>query len=199
MAHPAYRKAGELTWLWLAIGLAGVAAQLSTLFLLSKTALGERLGLWLMLITGLPLVLALIFGAWLLLRFKRLRIGVIATRLGTKGLRVAAKPSAAEQAEFAAPLGHLLPTLNLQNGPAGIQWCATHGTGATALRLFEHEYCTGSGKTTQSHLHTVAAWPAGHLEIGDPTLATAPWFMLARTSWLLRRVTREQESNTNAL
>lgn len=193
MAQPAYRKASDQTGLML-IAFAATVGTIATPLLLMHTGAVERLGSWIVLTCALPLLAALIFGFRIYQRSKRDRIGLIVTRLGANGLRVLPKPALMQQEEFAAPLAHLLPTLGLaKTGAAGIQWLCAHGTGAATVRIFEHEYITGGGRTTNVHTHTVAAWPAGHPEIGDPALATAPWFMMARTSWLLRRVTRQQE------
>lgn len=193
MAQPAYRKASDQIGLVL-IALAATLGTIATPLLLIHTEAVERFGIWVVLACAVPLLASLIFGFWIYQRAKRNRIGLIVARLGTNGLSVLPKPAPAQQEEFAAPLAHLLPALGLaKTGAAGIQWLCAHGTGAAAVRIFEHEYVTGSGRTTNVHTHTVAAWPAGHPEIGDPALATAPWFILARTSWLLRRVTRQQE------
>ena len=193
MAQPAYRKASDQTGLML-IAFAATVGSIATPLLLIHTEAVERFGIWIVLTCALPLLAALIFGFRIYQRSKRDRIGLIVTRLGANGLRVLPKPALMQQEEFAAPLAHLLPTLGLaKTGAAGIQWLCAHGTGAATVRIFEHEYITGGGRTTNVHTHTVAAWPAGHPEIGDPALATAPWFMMARTSWLLRRVTRQQE------
>jgi hypothetical protein len=194
MAQPAYRKASDQTGLLL-IAFAATAGTIATPLLLIHTGAVERFGNWVVLICAVPLLAALIFGFRIYRRAKRNRIGLIVARLEASGLRVLPKPGLAQQEEFAAPLAHLLPTLGLaQTGAAGIEWLCAHGTGAATMRIFEHEFITGSGRTTNIHTHTVAAWPAGHPEIGDPALATAPWVMAARTSWLLRRVSRAQES-----
>jgi len=175
------------------IGLLGVAAQLGTMFLLSWSGVSERLGWGILLLGAIPMILALIFGAWMLRRLNRQRVGVVATLLGGMGFRLTVNPGSVEQNEFGAPISHLLPALGLRTGTAGIQWFGIRGQGPTALRLFEHEFVVGSGKSTQVHHNTVVAWPAGHAELGDPTLAMSPWFALARMSWLMRRTMRDQE------
>lgn len=194
MARAAYRKAGEHTGLWLLLGLAGVASMLGTLFLLSRTEFGRQHEVWTFVISVVPMLSSFLFAAWLLNRLKRRRIGAIAAHFAPAGVPVAQKPTLPEQEQFAAPLAHLLiPTLGLVHGAAGIQWFGTLGKGATTLRLFEHEFVTGSGRTTNIHYHTVAAWPAGHPEIGDGALATAPWFFMRQTPWLARRAVRDRE------
>ncbi len=194
MAELAYHKASEPIGRLFLIGLAGVAAMLATMFVLGRTELGQRLGLWVLVIGAVPMFSAFIFGAWLLLRLKRERIGVIVARFGANGLYVRQKPTPEQQEEFAAPLAHLLPTLGLApKGAAGIQWFCIHGAGATALRVFEHEFTTGGGRTTQIHTHTVAAWPTGHPEIGDEALATAPWFFMQALPSLARGAVRDRE------
>ena len=175
------------------IGLVGVAAQLGTMFLLSWSGVSARLGWGILLLGAIPMILALVFGAWTLRRLNRQRIGAVAALLGGMGFRVTMTPGQAEQNEFGAPISHLLPALGLRTGATGIQWFGIRGEGPTALRLFEHEFNTGSGKSTQTHYNTIVAWPAGHAELGDPKLAMSPWFALARMSWLMRRTMRNQE------
>jgi hypothetical protein len=141
-----------------------------------------------------PLLLSFLFSGWLFNRMKRQRVGRLAAHLAAKGVTIVRNPALAQQEEFAAPLAHLLvPTLGLRTGAAGIQWCCAIGEGAAALRLFEHEFVTGSGRTMNIHRHTVAAWPAGHPEIGDGALATAPWFFMRWISWLARHSIRNRE------
>ena len=101
------------------------------------------------------------------------------------------RPSDAEKAEFAAPLLHLFPTLQLLQGAAFIEWFAVQKSGPVKMHLFEHQYVTGSGKYTQVHHHTVAAWPSGHADVGDASLPTAPWFLIGSYPWLRRRVLKK--------
>jgi len=124
-------------------------------------------------------------------RRNRQRIQRVAAWLDGSGYEVTVKPTETGRADFAAPLAHLLPSLDLRTGPIGIQWFAVQRT--SGVRLFEHLYTRGSGKTYQEHFHTVIAWPAGHPELGSSGLATAPWLFMAQYNRFLRRDVRKRE------
>lgn len=51
--------------------------------------------------------------------------------------------------------------MNLQRGAAGLEWIAMLPEGDEAMRLFEYEFTTGSGRSTQIHMYTLAGWPVG--------------------------------------
>jgi hypothetical protein len=124
-------------------------------------------------------------------RRNRHRIQRVAARLEGDGFQVASKPTEAERTDFAAPLAHLLPSLDLRHGAVGIQWFAVQRTGGA--RLFEHLYMTGSGRSTQEHYHTVIAWPAGHADLRGSGLATAPWLFLTQYNRFIRREVKARE------
>ena len=191
MAQPAYRKASVWTGWWLAICLLGVAAQIGVLFYLSSSGLMDRMGAWAFIPGTLPPIIAMAIGWRVLWRFNRERVRRLAQRLETLGFQMNERPDEAGKNEFAGPLLHLFPTLELQHGAAPIQWCAVQTGGPVSLRLFEHEFTTGSGKFTQVHYHTIAAWPSGHGEVGDAGLPTAKWFLIGCYPWLIRRVRKQ--------
>jgi hypothetical protein len=191
MAQTAYRKASRWSGWWLAICLTGVAGQIAVMTFLSTSGLVDRLGWWVFIPGTLPFFIAVFVGWKVLARFNRQRLARLKESLEPRGWRMNEKPSEAEKTEFAAPLIHLFPTLQLQQGAARIEWFAVQGSGPMQMRLFEHEYVTGSGKYTQLHPHTIAAWPTGHTEIGDASLATAPWFLIGSYPWLRRRVLKK--------
>lgn len=158
---------------------------------LSSSGLMNRLGWWVFIPGTLPFFIAFYIGRKVLLRFNQNRLTGMKQCLESRGWTMSVKPSDTQKTEFAAPLIHLFPTLQLQQGAARIEWFAVHDSGLTQMRLFEHEYVTGSGKYTQVHHHTIAAWPAGHPEIGDSTLPTSPWFLIGSYPWLRRRVLKK--------
>jgi hypothetical protein len=187
MAQTAYRKASVWTGWWLAICLLGAAAQIGVLLYLSTSGLMTRMGAWAFVPGTLPLLIAFAIGWWVLARFNRRRVALLAQRLDPLGLSVNQQPDAAAKNEFAAPLLHLFPTLELRHGAAALRWLGLQARSAVKLRLFEHEFVTGSGKFTQVHTHTVVAWPAGHADVGDSGLPEAKWFLIGSYPWLIRR------------
>jgi hypothetical protein len=187
MAKPAYRKASEWSGWWLEICLLGVAGQIGMIFFLSLSGLMNRLGAWSFIPGVMPTLIAMLIGWRVLARFNRTRLRLLGQRLEPLGFQMTVKPTEAAKTEFAAPIVHLFPTLELQHGAARLQWFAVQTSGSVRALLFEHEYVTGSGKFTQVHHHTIVAWPASHPEIGDAALPTAPWFLIARYPWLVRR------------
>jgi hypothetical protein len=189
----AYQKASRWWGLWITLVLLGVAGLYLTMFGLISTGLDRRIGLWTVALALLPLFLAVGTGLTIMSRLNRRRIGQVSTRLRSLGFQVVEKPSADERSQFAAPIAHLLPTLGLQTGATGIKWFAVEQEPATKARLFEHEFVTGSGKTTQEHHHTVIVWPAGHRDLHDAGIPTAPWFFMGRFTGLIRRATRKRE------
>ena len=158
---------------------------------LSSSGLMDRLGWWVFIPGTLPFFIAFFVGRKVLLRFNHNRLARLKQWLEPRGWTMTEKPSETEKTEFAAPLIHLFPTLQLLQGAGRIEWFAVQASGAEAMRLFEHEYVTGSGKYTQVHHHTIAAWPAGHREVGDATLSTAPWFLIGSYPRLRRRVLKK--------
>lgn len=187
----AYRKASRWTGWWLAICLAGVAAEIAVLVYLTSSGLIDRLGGWALIPACLPFFVAVGIAWKVLATFNRQRLAQLKQLFERKGWTMNERPSESEKSDFAAPLLHLFPTLQLLQGTARIEWFALPTPGLSALRLFEHQYVTGSGKTTQVHYHTVAAWPSGHPAVGDAGLTTAPWFLMGTYPWLTRRVLKK--------
>jgi hypothetical protein len=48
----------------------------------------------------------------------------------------------------------------LRDGASNIQWFATGEIAGQAMAVFEHEYITGSGKSTQVHTSTCVSFPS---------------------------------------
>jgi hypothetical protein len=191
MPSPAYKGASQQIGLWLLFSFGAVAAFLTVVMLSIHFHLEKVLGGWTM-VPALATLIGIIVTGWIVTsRRNRQRIQRVATRLDADGFQVVAKPTESERTDFAAPLAHLLPSLDLRHGPVGIQWFAVQLTGGA--RLFEHLYITGSGKTTQEHYHTVLAWPASHPDLGSSGFATAPWLFLAQYNRFLRRDVRKRE------
>lgn len=191
MAQTAYRRASRWSGWWLAICLAGVAGQIAVMVYLSSSGLINRMGAWVFLPACLPFFIALAIGWKVLSQFNRNRLARLKHTLESRDWKMIERPGETEKTEFAAPLIHLFPTLQLLHGAALIEWFAVQTNGSVNMRLFEHEYVTGSGKYTQVHHHTIVAFPSGHPEVGDADLPTAPWFLIGRYPWLRRRVLKK--------
>jgi hypothetical protein len=163
------------------------------MFGLIASGLDKRLGGWAIAIGLAPLFIAMLIGWISIARLNRQRVQNVVAELRRHGFDVLEKPTEVERLQFAAQMIPLFKALNLRTEAAGIQWCAVQGAGSHRAVLFEHEFFTGSGKSTREHHHTVLAWPAGHPDIGDPGLATGPWFFMGQYAWLMRREVRDRE------
>jgi hypothetical protein len=191
MPTPAYKGASQQIGLWFLLSFVTVAAFLAVVMLSIHLRWETVLGAW----TIVPALATLIGGlvvAWTVTsRRNRQRVQRVAVWLDRSGFEVMVKPTPAWRTDLAAPLAHLLPSLDLRTGATGIQWFAVQRS--AGVRLFEHLYVTGSGKTFQEHYHTVVAWPAGHPDLGSSGLATAPWLFLAQYNRFLRREVKKRE------
>jgi hypothetical protein len=188
---PAYKGASQQIGLWLLFSFVAVVSFLAVVFFSIHTGLEKALGAWTM-VPSLGVLAGVIVTAWIVTsRRNRQRIERVSGYLADKGFQVGVKPTETERTNFAAPLAHLFPSLDLRYGATGIQWTSVNRIGD--VRLFEHLYMTGSGKTLQEHYHTVIAWPAGHPELGQSGLATAPWFFMAQYNRFMRRDIRKRE------
>lgn len=190
MASPAYRKANQHTGLWIGICIVGALLQIALISLLTAFDLVDRLGLWVFPIAVTPIALALFLGWRMMTRKRSQRVSQLAQALSPLGFSVVSDATDAQKSDFAAPLIHLFPTLELLTGTSAIQWIATEGDDANGALLFEHEYITGSGSYAVVHQHTVLALRTGDRRIADHTLATAPWFVMARFPFLRRRAAK---------
>jgi hypothetical protein len=192
MKHPpAYKGASQQIGLWFLFSFVAVASFLAAVFFSIHIGLEKTLGAWTM-VPSLGVLAGVIVTAWIVTsRRNRQRIDRVSAHLRDRAFQVTVRPAETERTDFAAPLAHLFPSLDLRYGATGIQWTAVQQTGG--VRLFEHLYMTGSGKTLQEHYHTVIAWPEGHPELGHSGFATAPWFFMAQYNRFMRREVRKRE------
>lgn len=128
-----------------------------------------------------PILGAIGAGIWAVARLDHRRKLAIKKRLEDLDFRVALEPSAEQKEAFYAPLEHLTSWLNLRHGAASIDWLAS----SQEVGVFEHQYVTGSGRSTQEHLHTVAAFP---IPVFVPKVTIAQ-----RRQYWLSRLTRKRE------
>ncbi len=87
------------------------------------------------------------------------RLASISHKMGEHGYSFDLDPSPESKAEFFAPFFHLTGWSGLRDGAVNVKWI---GTSPDGVRLFEHEFITGSGKTTQVHTQTIVAFPSDY-------------------------------------
>lgn len=192
---PLYSKHRRASLVWIITAIAAVVLVYGTMFALIGSGLFKRLGDWGAVVGVAPLVIAMATGWIAMAGVTRRRIAALAGGLRAQRYEVVERPTPAQRQEFAKPIVHIFPSIGLQHGDAGVQWFAVEGgvADASALRIFEHEYVTGSGKFAQVHIRTALFWPAGHPDLPAAPLATAPWFSAARLPRLIRRSVRSHE------
>jgi len=191
MSSPAYKVNSQQWGLWMVFAFGTIVAFHAVLMLSIHWRLEDVAGAWAYAPAAATMIGGILLQCLVTARRNRARIQRVAARLEGVGFQTNAKPAEAERTEFAAPLAHLLPSLDLRQGAIGIQWYAVERAGG--MRLFEHRYTTGSGRTLNEHFHTVIAWPAGHRELGQTGLATAPWLFMAQYHRFLRGDIRKRE------
>lgn len=153
---PPYRRSG--VWegcLMVVVVIGALPLGIGLAFLLPKST---PKGFHVALALG-PFVVAFVgMLVWVLMR-NRARKRVIAELLTSDGFTTTLKPDLASATTLFTPIAHVRSIIT--RGPEYINWMASQDLGPGAqVRVFEHEYTTGSGKSTQVHQHTVVAWPA---------------------------------------
>lgn len=193
MPTPPYRKASRFTGVWLLIFVAGIAGELLTMAAIFAMDWEKTMGPWILIISAIPFAIAIISAVAMTKRLNRKRITQVTDKLRALGFQVNPSPNDAQKKSFGVPLEPLMHAFGFKTGSAGIQWYAEEGSGSARTLCVEHEYITGSGKNAQVHNHTVVIWPAAHPALRRPNLATGPEVLLARSSWLVRRLHRKSE------
>jgi len=193
MASPAYGKATRHTALWVMINLGGVLVMSVLFATLSRNGWAERLGGWMVLVGVLPIAFSVLFALLITNRLNRARVASLVRPLELAGFSVTQSPSTDEKARFGASVEALMSALAFRYGAPGIQWFAVETRNTPPALLFEHEYVTGSGKSTQVHNHTVFAWPSSHPKLRSGPLAGRDAFGLGKFPWILRRIYKDRE------
>jgi hypothetical protein len=116
---------------------------------------------------GGPILLAIALCVILTVRIKRKRIAGIQADIERDNFILDPKPPDERKASVFAPVAELQSRLDLRNGAQGIVWLALNTNPPTDTCIFEHSHITGSGKTTQEHIHTVCAWIHPGPEVPD--------------------------------
>jgi len=196
MSQPDYRRASAKSGLIFVVILASCLAQAGAFFLLSVSDWARRFPVVSVIVGSSVFPAVLVAGALWYRRAQQTRRAGEVAALERAGFRTVERPTEEQRREFFAPLAHLGATLDLQGGASKLKWFAVEGGGGSpARRVFEHEYTTGGGRTTQLFPHTVVAWPEGHAELlrRSSNLARAPWFMMVRLTRMQRRFRKDAE------
>jgi len=90
---------------------------------------------------------------------KNRRVGMLSL-LSSMGLETYLADNKDAAAAFFAQVAHLEASAMLRDGATNLKWFAQGSVGGQYLVAFEHEYVTGSGKTTQVHTATCVALPS---------------------------------------
>lgn len=147
-------KAGGTSesWVWLGftlLGMSGVPAVL--IFIHSRQS---DLPEWALLFAAAPFLLALVAAFVVTARLKRQRIAKIKAEMEGRGLTVEISLTDSVRSHIDPHLNAFNFALDLRFGAASIQWVAFN----PQMLVFEHEFTTGSGKSTQVHRKTVVAF-----------------------------------------
>lgn len=153
-----YRRSSRHSLLFLAIVLIGIAVGVGSMAALTD----ENLGAWIILIGSLPIAVALVGGLLVLSRLDRRRIARVAQALQAVGFRTNTDPNDDAKAAALERFSHIVEWLGLQGGSSNVVWLAFLDTQGRQVVVFEHLYFTGSGKSTQEHIHTVVAMEAAN-------------------------------------
>lgn len=162
MSRP-YRASSQHGLMWVAIVFLGIGCGLAG----GSTLPRNVQWMWAAAVVMSPIFAAIALCVWLTARSKRRRIGEIQIDVERSEFIMDPRPGAERKKAVLAPVADLQRRLNLRNGPDGIEWVALHTREPSAMCIFEHAYVTGSGKTTQVHLHTVIAWLTPHATGAD--------------------------------
>lgn len=118
---------------------------------------------------------------------KRARFRKIGQRLLPMGYEFVSEPSDGLKEEFFQPFAPLAGWMNLQRGAAGLEWIAMRSEEDQAMRLFEYEFTTGSGKSTQIHMYTLVGWSAEGTAVKGAALGRLAGFRTFPARWGQRR------------
>jgi hypothetical protein len=169
-----YRRSSQHGLMWIVIVVLGIGCGIAASWTLPR----DVQWWWAAIVMMTPMFAAIALCVYLTVRIKRRRVRGIQDDLERNGFIMDPKPDAERKKAVLAPVADLQRRLGLRNGSEGIGWVALHTREPSSVCIFEHSYITGSGKTTQEHLHTVAAWLMPHVTTGVSAY---------RPHWLQRR------------
>lgn len=174
MSKP-YRRSAQHGLMWIIIVFIGIGCGIAAGSMLPKNLQWW----WFAMVLMSPMFAAIALCVWLTVRIKRRRVSEIQADIERDGFIMDSRPGLERKQAVLAPVADLQRRLNLRNGAAGIEWVALRMREPSSMCIFEHSHITGSGRTTQEHLHTVVAWLMSHV-----TTAGVSGF---RAHWLQRR------------
>jgi hypothetical protein len=150
-----YRKAKGHAWMWLLLIFGSIAFSIVLGFQFPKD-----IG-WIALpIFGLPILATIIICAIIQARIDKSRRMKIIEFLRSLKFDASIADDRTVAAAFFTSLAHLETSATLRGGANNIQWFATGEIAGQPMVAFEHEYITGSGRSTQVHTSTCVAFPS---------------------------------------
>ncbi len=154
MAAP-YRGAKGHVWMWLLLVFGAIGFSIFLGFQFPKD-----IGWIAVPIFGGPTLAAIIACAIIQSRIDKNRRTRMLDLLRSMGIEASMADNKEAAAAFFTPLGHLESVALLRDGATNLRWFAHGSIGGQYMIAFEHEYVTGSGKTTQVHTSTGVGFPS---------------------------------------
>lgn len=179
----AYGQSHRENFVWVGIVLGGLAVGVAITVVLSRDSESP----WPFAALAGPFLLGIGLAVWRLRVMKAARKQGIRDALENDQFMVDLAPSPERAQTVFAPVQHLQSMLGLRDGAARIDWIALHGP---STLIFEHEYVTGSGRTTNVHTCTVIAISAAHATLPRAQIGAAPWMWSERPARLRTRYLR---------
>jgi len=179
----AYGQSHRENVVWVGIVFGGLVLGLGLTAVLSRYS--ESLWLFLVMLGcfGLGIAVAL----WRMRVMKAARKQGIRDALEKDQFMMDLAPSPERAQTVFAPVQHLQSMLGLRDGAARIDWIALH---SPSTLIFEHEYVTGSGRSTAVHTCTVIAISAAHATLTRARIGAEPWMWSERPVFLRKRFLR---------
>lgn len=179
----AYGHSHRENFVWFGIVFTGLVLGLTLTLVLSRYSESP----WLFVAVLGPFGIGLALGVWRTRAMKAARKQAIRDALENDQFVVDLAPSPERAQTVFAPVQHLQSMLGLRDGAARIDWIALH---SPSTLIFEHEYVTGSGRTTAVHTCTVIAISAAHATLARARIGAEPWMWSERPVFLRRRFLR---------
>lgn len=196
MAPRSYAAPWRDTSVWTVWSIVTVIVFLATIFASIHFKSEQRIGTWtvalpFVVMIGLPTLVGLVQ-----MRRNRARATRLAQALGAVGWRVDPQPDLSKRAAHYQKAQALVERMHLlRPGLPGFAWIAWEVDGMLdrpdGAIAFEYEYVVGSGRSAQSHVLVVIAWPEGHAELA-PDWARLEQVTLGRPGWRERRLFADQ-------
>lgn len=172
-----YRRSSRQSGLFMLFFMAGVAGGIAWGSQFEK----DSIGAWILLVIVTPIVIGIVVGLVVLDRLDKRRIREIARNLHANNFRANTDPNESAKAAALEPISHLPSWAGLGGGAANIVWLAFLDSMTQQVLVFEHCHVTGSGKSTQEIIHTVAAVQSRDLSAAGWTITGS--LILNRPRW----------------